>query len=125
MLKHLTIILALHLAAGSQADAYEVGDVLYCSSENGAFASGKDTKVSLWSEKFKFQIKRDNSGNRITKFGEGGYFSQSSRDIIILAGDLLEARDSYSILTLRNGRFSFGYAAYTRSGFLNGTCDKF
>ena len=41
MLKHLTIILALLMTAGSQGNAYEIGGVICCSSETGGFADGK------------------------------------------------------------------------------------
>ena len=127
MLKHFTIILALHLAAGSQADAYEVGDVLYCSTVTGAYVESNETKAKLFNERFKFQIKQDNSGNKIMKFGEGGYFDNGTRNIRFLSGasDLLEAGDKISHFKLHDGEFHYGYAFYSGAGFMKGTCDKF
>jgi hypothetical protein len=125
MLKHLTIILALHMATGSQANAYQIGDVIYCSSETGGYADGTDTKITLWNERFKFQIQPDNSGNAIMKFGEGGYFSQITKDIVYLGVTLLEAKDVNSVFKLSDERFYYGFASVVGAGFLNGTCDKF
>tara|TARA_B110000902_G_C14038324_1_gene486806 strand:+ start:181 stop:522 length:342 start_codon:yes stop_codon:yes gene_type:complete len=113
------------MAAGSQADAYEIGDVIYCSSETGGYADGTDTKITLWSERFKFQIKQDNSGNKIVKFGEGGYFSQSTKNIVYLGRTLLEVKDEISVFKLSDERFYYGFASVVGAGFLNGTCDKF
>ena len=113
------------MVTGSQANAYQIGDVIYCSSETGGYADGTDTKITLWNERFKFQIQPDNSGNAIMKFGEGGYFSQITKDIVYLGVTLLEAKDVNSVFKLSDERFYYGFASVVGAGFLNGTCDKF
>ena len=125
MIKQITRLIALLIITGSQANAYQIGDVIYCSSETGGYADGRDTKITLWNERFKFQIKQDNSGNRFIKFGEGGYFSGSTKEILYLAGDLLEVRDILSVFKLSDERFYYGFASVVGAGFLKGTCDKF
>lgn len=116
------------MMTGSQANAYQIGDVLYCSSVTGAYVESNETKAKLWNDqRFKFSIGRDKSGNKIMKFGEGGYFDSSTRIIrfLGLASDVIEAGDMSSHFKLDDGKFHYGYAFYSGAGFMKGTCDKF
>ena len=126
MVKQITRLIALLIITCSQANAYQIGDVLYCSSETGAFVRNDETKPTLWNtQRFKFSIARDKSGNTIMRFGEDKHFGGDIKRINFLTSDLLEANDLMSHFALDDGTFHYAYAFYSGAGFMKGTCDKF
>ena len=125
------MVLAFLMMIGSQAtsQAMKTGDVIYCTSDVGAFAQASDNfKLSSWlNHSFKFQITKDSGGKQIIKFGSGGYFNGSTMkvDYFLEGSPLLEASSVSSKFYLLDGRFNFGTVTGSQAGFFSGTCDKF
>ena len=119
------MVLAFLMTIGTQVIAnIGVGDVLYCTSDGGAFAGNEtDWKVSRWSEqKFKFKVESSDS----LIFGDGGYFANQNMKIVFLRGNIMEANRGNVSLTIRSDlRFVYSEGNLFSAGILTGTCDKF
>ena len=132
-MKHLTkpiqaihfMVLAFLMTIGTQVIAnIGVGDVLYCTSDGGAFAGNEtDWTVSRWSEqKFKFKVESSDS----LVFGDDGYFANQNMKIVFLRGNIMEANRGNVSLTIRSDlRFVYSEGNLFSAGILTGTCDKF
>ena len=139
MTKHLTkpiraihfMVLAFLMTIGAQVSALNMntGDVMYCTSDDGAFVQGSDNfELSRWpSQKFKFQITKGKGEKKIITFGSGGFFDGTTMDIVFFleGGSILEASSRTAKLYLIDGRLNYAVASAPLTGFFIATCDKF
>ena len=124
MIKNLTVLIAFLMTIGTlvSADPFKEGDVFFCQTDGLVdFAKENNWKLKQYgSQKFKFQIK-----DQKLKFGEEGYFANTSEDISFMAQEIVRAKGKYDIFVLDGNRFIFTAAYSAGPVMMVGTCDKF
>ena len=97
------------------------GDIYYCDT-NIIVEIFEDEEMTYKNEKFKFKRKRN-----ILEFGEGGFFSNHSLDIIYQAGELFGAGSDYDLLNYKDGKFYYALPSNIAKNITNviATCDIF
>ena len=101
---------------------FAVGDVFFCQMEEFVQWNWNDRKLQKYVlEKFKFSIVNPNR----VKFGGQGYLGSLEMEIDFVSQQWVSAQDDYSIMNIRDGKFSYAQSTSKASSLIAATCDRF